>query len=87
MEVRVRFFAVLRERTGTEITDLELPGPTSVRAAWEALQRKFPELSPFANCVTFAVNREYVHLEHELAPGDELALIPPVSGGSGREVQ
>jgi MoaE-MoaD fusion protein len=77
MQVSVRLFAALRERAGTEVVDLELPegGRVSdVLAALDGVTDGVP--------VVMAVNQEYAGVETELHPGDELALIPPVSGGS-----
>lgn len=87
MTVKVRFFAVLRERTGVSSTVLTFEGSPSVHEAWQLLQQQYPVLGPFSECVTFAVNREYVNQHHRLHDGDELALIPPVSGGCDREVR
>jgi molybdopterin synthase catalytic subunit len=79
MEVTVRLFAVLRERAGAPVVSLELPEGASVG---DALER----LSHLADGVplVMAVNREYADEEQVLDPGDELALIPPVSGGATR---
>ena len=76
MEVTVRLFAVLRERAGAPQLTLDLPEGARVRDA-------LAELSGLAGDVplVMAVNREYASEEQELDPGDELALIPPVSGG------
>ncbi|HEY6399098.1 MAG TPA: molybdenum cofactor biosynthesis protein MoaE [Solirubrobacteraceae bacterium] len=77
MQIRVRLFAALRERAGASEVELELPEGALVRdalARFGALAEGVP--------VVMAVNREYVDPEAELRPGDELALIPPVSGGS-----
>jgi len=53
----------------------------TVTELWNALCRERPDLEPLSASVTFAVNREYVERTHRLADGDEVALIPPVSGG------
>ena len=79
MEVTVRLFAMLRERAGTGEVSLELPEGASVADALREL-RDLAEGLP----LVMAVNREYAREEHVLEPGDELALIPPVSGGSTR---
>jgi MoaE-MoaD fusion protein len=76
VEVSVRLFAQLRERAGTGELQLELPDGASVADALAELgtvTEGFP--------LVVAVNREYADKDHELAAGDELALIPPVSGG------
>lgn len=81
MTVRVRLFAVLRERAGADEVELELPEGARVG---DALAR-LGDLAGGMRLV-MAVNREYVDAQAPLAPGDELALIPPVSGGAGSEV-
>jgi MoaE-MoaD fusion protein len=77
MQVSVRLFAVLRERAGAGEIELELPEGASVGDALEHV-RALTEGVP----VVMAVNREYADDSVALSPGDELALIPPVSGGS-----
>jgi molybdopterin synthase catalytic subunit len=77
MHVRVRLFAALRERAGAGEVELELPEGASVADAL-AEMRSLTEGVP----VVMAVNHEYADSELVLGPGDELALIPPVSGGS-----
>jgi molybdenum cofactor biosynthesis protein MoaC len=83
MEVDVRLFAVFRERAGRDRLSLELPEGASVAEALAALGR-LPELEELiaAMPVRAALNREYVGDDARLAEGDELALIPPVSGGA-----
>ena len=80
MRVRVKLFAALRERVGASERELELPEGASVADAWAAI----PELGSEPAGVLYALNREYVTGESPLADGDELALIPPVSGGAFR---
>jgi MoaE-MoaD fusion protein len=79
MEVRVRLFAGLRERAGAEVVELELPDGAVVGDALERLRGLTDDLP-----VVMAVNREYAERDLELRAGDEVALIPPVSGGSLR---
>jgi MoaE-MoaD fusion protein len=77
MVVHVRLFAALRERAGRDAIDLELPDGALVSdalAAVDDLARDLP--------LVLAVNREYASRGDALSPGDELALIPPVSGGA-----
>ena len=75
MTVRVRLFAALRERAGW--SERELDGVARVADVWPALG-----LGEEPQGLLYAVNREYAEREQELAEGDEVALIPPVSGGS-----
>ena len=76
MDVQVRLFAGLRERAGADRVDLELPEGALVGDALAALGWLTGDLK-----VVMAVNREYASAEDPLSSGDELALIPPVSGG------
>ena len=77
MRVRVRLFAQLRERAGASEVELELPEGARVRDALAAVRELAAGLP-----VVMAVNREYASEDSALAPGDELALVPPVSGGA-----
>jgi molybdenum cofactor biosynthesis protein MoaC/molybdopterin converting factor subunit 1 len=83
MEVEVRLFAVFRERAGRDRLALELPDGATVADALAAAARE-PGLGEIlaAMPVRVAVNREYVQPEAVVSAGDELALIPPVSGGA-----
>jgi molybdopterin converting factor subunit 1 len=83
MKARVRFFARLAEVAGTRETEVELGEGLSVDDALRLLCTRFPELADHADSLMYAVNAEYVPPDHPLQAGDELALIPPVSGGSG----
>jgi MoaE-MoaD fusion protein len=80
MEVTVRLFAMLRERAGQPELTLELPDGARVGDALAELHGLAEGLP-----LVMAVNREYADEERVLDPGDELALIPPVSGGEARE--
>jgi molybdopterin synthase catalytic subunit len=84
--VRVRLFAILRERARRDSIELRLSSPATVADALGALS-ELPDLGELLSRlpVQMAVNRDYATGETELAPGDELALIPPLSGGSGSE--
>ena len=81
MRITVRFFAILKDRTGVPETMLDLPPQSSVATAMESLARRFPDLARDCKRIAYAVNRNYVKSDHTLTDGDELALIPPVSGG------
>jgi molybdopterin synthase catalytic subunit len=87
MEVEVRLFAMLRERAGADTVTVELPEGATVRDAIAAVggERGLDDLIA-AMPVVMAVNREYAAEEDALAAGDELALIPPVSGGESTAV-
>jgi molybdopterin converting factor subunit 1 len=80
--VQVRYFAVVRERLGREQDSLELPAGADVAAALDALAARHPPIGALRPYLQTAVNRSMVRGEHVLVDGDELALIPPVAGGS-----
>lgn len=81
MKVQLRFFAILREQVGHGSAEHELSDGASVAQLWSSLCASYPQLQPHGASVSFAVNREYVDRQHCLSEGDEVALIPPVSGG------
>jgi MoaE-MoaD fusion protein len=84
MDVRIRLFAQLREHAGAEYLDTTLPDGTTVGDALRELARR-PPLDGLLDRlpVRMAVNRELAADDARLHPGDELALLPPVSGGEG----
>jgi molybdopterin synthase catalytic subunit len=84
MLLQVRLFAVLRERAGRDSLEIELAEGATVAEALRALAAASPPLGEAlaAMPVVMAVNRSYAGVEQALSPGDELALIPPVSGGA-----
>lgn len=79
MRVKVLFFALYREQSGLEATELELPAGSTIQQARQQLQTLYPRLS-LAGGVA-AVNQQFAQPGRELQDGDELALLPPVSGG------
>ena len=83
MRVLVRLFASYREAAGRGHFDLELPPGATVRDAIARITKDHPLIAE-GRQVVIARNREYVGVDEPLADGDELALIPPVSGGDAR---
>jgi len=81
IRVRVRLFAVQRELAGAREVPLELDAGATVESAWQALVALHPVLAPGRPSVRFARNGEYADATEPLAEGDEVACIPPVSGG------
>ncbi len=76
-------FAGLRQLVGNPEVLLPLGPGVTVRGCWEELCGTFPALASHATAVRPALNRAYCGWDEELRPGDELAFIPPVSGGAG----
>ena len=81
IRVRVLFFASLADLMGERQRDLALPRNATLADTVGCLARDVPELAARAPHVSFARNEEFVPVDTRLADGDELALIPPVSGG------
>lgn len=82
MRVRVRLFAMQRELAGTRDVQLELADDADIGAAWDALVALHPGLAPGRDSVRFARNGAYAEATTALEEGDEVAMIPPVSGGA-----
>jgi molybdopterin synthase catalytic subunit len=82
MRIRVRLFAIQRELAGTREVTLELADGADVADAWTALVALHPALAPGRDSVRYARNGVYADPTTALADGDELAMIPPVSGGA-----
>ena len=81
MKVQLLFFASLRERLRKSESEHDLRDGSTVADLWATLCEENPELYRMTTSVSFAVNQEYVDRATVLHDGDEVALIPPVSGG------
>ncbi len=81
MQINVKLFAILRDAAGTAELTLQLPAGATVYDANLALGEQVPALKEHLPHTGFAVNRTYVGPGQVLEDGDELAAIPPVSGG------
>lgn len=84
MQIRLRYFAMVREIVGQSRATLDVPEGATAGMVFERLVADYPRLQGTAKSVMLMVNQEYVSPDHQLAEGDELALIPPVSGGANR---
>ena len=82
MKVRVKCFAAAREIIGVGELLVDLPDGSTLTHLFDQIRRQFPKMEGLAGSLLFSVNREYAPLDKRLAPDDEVALIPPVSGGS-----
>ena len=81
MQIRVKLFALIRDRAGTGEFSLHLRDGATVATAVDAVRERFPATSDLLSRCAFAVNQSYAPLDHVLHDRDELAVIPPVSGG------
>jgi molybdopterin synthase catalytic subunit len=83
--VKVLFFGAARDAVGEGEIQFRLEANSTASSAFTQLLERFPNLSRFGRSLLFAVNQEYADPDREVREGDELALFPPVSGGSTRE--
>lgn len=81
MNVRLLFFAGLRDIAGTDQRTLSLAPGQRARDVWTSLTEEFPPLRDFRHPPMIAINETYADPDSELRDGDELAFIPPVAGG------
>jgi len=79
--VRVRLFARFRDAFGADVIEVGLPANANVKDLRDALTARNPSLAALLDCSQVAVNNEFARQEALLTPADEIALIPPVSGG------
>ena len=85
MRVTVQYLGMLKEFAGCESATVEAPDGTSLGGLFDELQQRIPQLSQFRGSIAMAVNYEYSGRDRTLRDGDEVALIPPVSGGTLEE--
>ena len=83
MRVTIRLFARLREMAGTGELARDVPAGATVRAVWEAMVAEFPAMARYGASISSAVNADFAPMSAPLAEGDEVAFLPPVSGGEG----
>jgi len=79
MTLNVKLFASVREAVGSRTETVEMTEGTTVGSLWQSYVSRYPRLGRVS--VAYAVNHEYAGAERELKDGDEIAFIPPVSGG------
>jgi molybdopterin synthase sulfur carrier subunit len=83
VRVTVRLFARLRDIAGSGELVRETDGPATAGDVWRLLASEFPDLSAYERALSVAVNAEYARLSTAVRDGDEVAFLPPVSGGQG----
>jgi molybdopterin converting factor subunit 1 len=81
IQIHVKFFAILKDRAGVADLPFDLPDNATVDTAKSEIISRFPSIAELMPGIAFAINREYAKPDATLHNGDELALIPPVSGG------
>jgi len=74
-------FARLRELVGAGELQREIPAGATVRTVWDLLVREYPAIAPYTHSLSCAVNIDYARMTTAVSDGDEVAFLPPVSGG------
>lgn len=82
MRIKVLFFGLTHDLTGFDQEQLEIPEGEKLEGLWRRYESRFPGLGAMANSLLVAVNQEIADRSRLLCNGDEVAFIPPVSGGS-----
>ena len=82
MKIRVLFFGAARDAVEANQIEIVVEEPATVSSAFQSLKDRFEKLERFGRSLLFAVNQEYATPDTELKENDELAVFPPVSGGS-----
>jgi len=83
MQVRVLFFGILRDLAGQASESLNLPEHASLGDLLRHYENRIPSMQKWSSSLAMSINQEYAHVRSELHAGDEVALLPPVSGGNG----
>lgn len=83
MRVTVKLFALIREKAGTDSLALDLPDGADLSQVLEAMRHQQPGLEPYLDNLRFSLDMDFVEADTTLHEGDEVVLIPPVSGGYG----
>jgi molybdopterin converting factor subunit 1 len=81
MRVTVRLFARLRDIARSSDLTREVPAGATVADVWRGLVAEFPDMARYESSVSSAVNADYARMTAVVADGDEIAFLPPVSGG------
>lgn len=87
MRIRVLFFGVLKDIVGHREESIEVPEDARVQTVFELYANRFPRLRDVASSIVLAVNQQFSTPTAPLSDGDEVAFLPPVSGGSGKYIQ
>ena len=83
MRVTVKLFARLRDLAGSGELVRDVPAPATVQTIWKLLVVEFPALAEYERSMSVAVNTDYSRMTAAVQEGDEVAFLPPVSGGQG----
>ena len=81
MRVTIRLFARLRDIAGAAEFQRDVPPHATIGTVWQQLVREFPDLAQYERSISSALNADYARMDRAIADGDEIAFLPPVSGG------
>ena len=81
MRVTIRLFARLRDLAGSGELVRDVPAPATVQTIWKGLVADMPGLGAYEKTMSVAVNADYARMSAPVSDGDEVAFLPPVSGG------
>ena len=81
MRVTIRLFARLRDLAGSGELVRDVPSPATVQTIWRELVAEMPDLGDYEKTMSVAVNADYARMSAPVSEGDEVAFLPPVSGG------
>jgi molybdopterin converting factor subunit 1 len=80
-DVKVLLFGAAADRAGARQVEVPVNGETTLGELWTILVDQYPGLVPMRDTLAFAINGEYARIEDTVSAGDEVAVLPPVSGG------
>ena len=81
MRVTVRLFARLRDIAGTADLGRDVESGATISTVWRQLVRDFPDFASYERSISCAINADYSRMDHAVHDGDDIAFLPPVSGG------
>jgi molybdopterin converting factor subunit 1 len=81
VRITVRLFARLRDIAGANELARDIAPGATIASVWRDLAQEFPDLAAYERSISSAVNADYARMDHAVRDGDEVAFLPPVSGG------
>lgn len=81
MRVTVRLFGRLHDLAGARHLEREIPDGSTVGDVWRQLASEIPTMAPYSRAISAAVNADFARMTAPVSDGDEIAFLPPVSGG------
>ena len=77
----MRFFGAAADLAATRQDEVSVEAGATLGDLWSTISERYPALSPMRNSLAYAINNEYANWKDAIQPGDEVAVLPPVSGG------